>query len=333
MNTKKSVLVVGVGSIGERHVRCFAATGRAEMAICETNPKLRETVAEKYQVAHCYENLEKALGDGPTAVVICTPANLHIPMALAAARSGAHLFVEKPLSTKPDGLEELQQEIAHRGLIAAVAYVYRAHPVLAAMRAALHSGRFGAPVQIVAVSGQNFPFYRPAYRDIYYRDRATGGGAVQDALTHIVNAGEWLVGRVDRLVADLSHQVLEGVEVEDTVNLLTRHGSVLGCFSLNQHQAANENTITVICERGTVRFEFHENRWRSITAPGGIWEDHAFAVMGRDEWFIRQEQSFLNALDGLAPPLCSLDEAAQTLRVNLGILASAESGAWITIHD
>ena len=58
----------------------------------------------------------------------------------------------------------------------------------------IRSGRFGEPVQIVATCGQHFPHYRPAYRDTYYRDRRTGGGAVQDALTHIINAGEWLVG-------------------------------------------------------------------------------------------------------------------------------------------
>ena len=75
-----------------------------------------------------------------------------------------------------------------------VAYVYRAHPALMEMKQALDHGRFGRPLQVVAVSGQNFPFYRPAYRQTYYADRATGGGAIQDALTHVVNAAEWLVG-------------------------------------------------------------------------------------------------------------------------------------------
>ena len=70
----------------------------------------------------------------------------------------------------------------------------------AAMKAALDSGRFGRPVQLVAVCGQHFPTYRPAYREIYYRDRATGGGAIQDAITHVLNLGEWLIGPVDRLL-------------------------------------------------------------------------------------------------------------------------------------
>ncbi len=57
------VLVVGVGSIGERHVRCFGRTGRAELAICETNPELRKTIAERYGIKLQYAKLDEALAD------------------------------------------------------------------------------------------------------------------------------------------------------------------------------------------------------------------------------------------------------------------------------
>ncbi len=327
----KSILIVGVGSIGERHLRCFLATGRAEVSFCEVNPALRTIIAERYQVKKVFENMESALKERPAAVVICTPAHIHIPMATTAARTGAHLLIEKPLSTKMDGVDLLQKEIAERKLTTAIAYVYRAHPALAAMREAIQSGRFGAPVQIVATSGQNFPFYRPAYANTYYADRAMGGGAVQDALTHIINAGEWLVGPVDRLVADLGHQNIPGVTVEDTVHVLTRHGNIMGSFNMNQHQAPNENTITVICQRGTVRFEYHNCRWRWMTEPGNEWHDEPVGPLERDTLFIRQAEAFLDAIDG-ATPLCTLAEAAQTLRVNLAILNSAEQGAWQTIQ-
>ena len=55
-------------------------------------------------------------------------------------------------------------------------------------------------------------------------------------LTHLVNLAEWIVGPADRVLADASHQVLEGVDVEDTVHLLSRHGPVMAAFALNQHQ-------------------------------------------------------------------------------------------------
>src|SRR5262249_52229973 len=160
----------------------------------------------------------------------------------------------------------------------AVAYVYRMNPVLASMGHALTEGRFGKPVQLVAVSGQHFPTFRPAYRTNYYTDRALGGGAIQDALTDLLNAGEWLIGPVDRILADAAHQVLDGVTVEDTVHALTRQGPVMSCYSLNQHQAPNEITITVICDQGTARCELHKNRWRWMSQPEEPprWHDEQF---------------------------------------------------------
>src|SRR5205823_1887710 len=140
---------------------------------------------------------------------------------------GLHVLIEKPLSTSLEGVDELRNLGTLRGVTVSVAYVYRAFRVLAALREAFTSRRFGTPRQIIAIGGQHFPTYRPAYREIYYADRKQGGGAVQDALTHVVNLGEWLVGPVNRVVADAAHLVLPGVEVEDTAHVLTRQGGVL----------------------------------------------------------------------------------------------------------
>jgi predicted dehydrogenase len=146
-----------------------------------------------------------------------------------------------------------------------------------------------------------------------------------------LNAGEWLVGPIERLVADAAHQVLDGVTVEDTAHILTRHGSVLGSYSLNQHQAPNETTITVICEQGTVRWESHAQRWRWMLRPDEPWHDEPLEPQPRDAAFISQANRFLDAIEQGAKLLCTLEEGVQTLRVNLGALASIESQSWQSI--
>jgi len=326
---KKKVLVIGVGSIGERHVRCFQNTGRAEISICEPNDSLRNAIGKRYEIENQYQDLDSALENSYDAAVVAVPAHLHIPISQQAADAGIHVLIEKPLAVSPAGVEKLQQTVMDKNLVAAVAYVFRAIPALAAMKRALDSGQFGKPVQLVAVSGQHFPTYRPAYRDTYYRDRATGGGAIQDAITHVLNAGEWLVGPIDRLVADAAHQVLDGVEVEDSVHIMARQGNVLSSYSLNQHQAPNENTITVICQHGTARFEFHRHQWRWMT--DGDWQESPKLEIKRDTIFIRQADAFLDAIEKKSEPLCSLDEGLQTLLVNRAALASAEEQQWKNI--
>src|SRR5258706_59914 len=134
MSGRRSILVVGVGSIGERHLRCFASTGRAGMSFCEVNAGLRQWITDRYQVQRTFDHLDVALAERPDAVVICTPSHLHIAMATAAVRAGAHVLIEKPLSTSLAGIDALQQEVASSRRVASVAYVYRAHPALSAMR-------------------------------------------------------------------------------------------------------------------------------------------------------------------------------------------------------
>ena len=327
MRIKPRVLVVGTGSIGERHLRCLVNGKRAGVGVCEPNDLLRENVTRRYAVAAEFAALDRALGQQWHAAVIATPADTHVSIARQLAEHGIHLLIEKPLAVSMDGIAELMQVVREKQVRAAIAYVHRAHPALASMRDAIRSGRFGRPLQVVSVSGHHFPTARPAYQQIYYADRAKGGGAVQDALTHAVNAAEWLVGSVGRVIADASRQALAGVEVEDTAHLMTRHGTVMGAFVLNQYQMPDEFHITVVCERGTARYEPGANRWRWMDQPGGRWHDEvAAAPLERDDWFMIQANQFLDVIAGTQPPLCSLEEGVQTLRVNLAALRSADAG-------
>ena len=207
---KHRLLIIGVGSIGERHTRTFQRTGRVDLSICENNDQLRKAVADRYGITETYASLEQALDAGKFDVaLICTPSHLHIPMAAQLARAGKHVFIEKPLSLSLDGIAELLKLIKEKRVKSAVAFTYRSHPALRSMKEAIDSGRFDEPVEVIATWGQHFPKYRPAYRQIYYTSRKTGGGAIQDVLTHAINAGEFLAGPVSRLMADCGHQVLE----------------------------------------------------------------------------------------------------------------------------
>lgn len=329
------VLIIGVGSIGERHLRCFRATGRVEVGFCEPNEALRRTIARRYEIPQSWASLDDVFSDGSfraDIAVIAVPAPLHVPVATRLVEEGIHVFIEKPLSISLEGIDGLQAAIERRGVKAAVAYTYRSHPAMRDMKAAIDSGRFGRPVQAVSVWGQHFPKYRPAYREIYYTSRATGGGIIQDLLPHALNASEYLVGPIDRVQADAGHLALEGVEIEDTVHVLARHGSVMACYSANQHQAPNENTITVICERGTARFDLNQARWQSMFEPEGGWTTEYQFSQERDDIFISQAHLFLDVVAGKAEPACTVAEGLQTLQATLAVLEAADHPGWREVH-
>lgn len=327
MSEQLRVLVIGVGSIGERHVRCFQATGCTDVSICEPNTAIRGAVAERYGIAAAYSSLERALEHPFDLAVVATPAPFHVLQGRELVDRGISPLIEKPLSLNLDGLPELESAVETKATTAGVAYPFRAHPSVAAMREAILSGRFGRPLQVTVVAGQHFPTYRPAYREIYYRDRATGGGAIQDALTHMINAVEWIVGPTTSVVADAERLKLDGVAVEDTAHVVARNGDVLTTYSLNQHQPANELTVTIVCERGQARFEGHRVRWSWITEVDGAWQEET-ASLDRDALFRRQADEFLAAVKNRSRPLCTLAEGRATVQTVLAILKSLASKKW-----
>ena len=117
-------------------------------------------------------------------------------------------LIEKPLATRAEDIPRLRAAV--QGKPVQIAYVYRAHPAVEAVKQLIDAGDLGAVLQLTIVCGQHFPTYRPAYREIYYNDRRTGGGAIQDAVTHMINAAQYLVGRFDWVFADYAHQALPG---------------------------------------------------------------------------------------------------------------------------
>lgn len=320
--SQQCCLVIGCGSIGERHVRTFLATGRTRIVACDPRPEIRAQMQEKYGVAVATE-WKDALRD-PTlfATVIATPAPLHIPMAVEALRQSRHVLIEKPLALDLADTPALLSARDQARKFAAVAYIHHCQPVLQATRDFIRSKQFGAVKHAAISTGHHFPTARPAYREIYYRSHEQGGGAIQDALTHMANCVEWVLGPTERVFCDATHQVLEGVEVEDTVNVAARNGGALVSYALNQFQAPTETRMDFHAETGSVRVELQANRWGTMARGATEWTWHAFPIAERDRSFIAQANFFLDGCAGLPTPLCSLEEGVQTLRFNLAALQS-----------
>src|SRR5688572_25726561 len=111
------VLVVGAGSIGERHIRCFLATGRCEVSFVEIDETLRQMIAARY--AACgFATLEEGIKECSEIAVIATPAQLHVGMATKLAEAGIHLLIEKPLSTNETGIKQLMSLVREKQLLA-----------------------------------------------------------------------------------------------------------------------------------------------------------------------------------------------------------------------
>jgi len=318
-----NVLIVVGGSIGERHLRCFGQVGAEHISLCDSSDAIRQQLAKRYKIASAFSAVDDATRHTWDAVVICTPAHLHVEHALALLPTTRAMLIEKPLATTLDALPDLFEAAKDKPV--GVAYVMRGHPAVGCVKKLLSDGRIGALLQVTYTGGQHFPTYRPAYRDIYYARRETGGGAVQDAATHMFDLVQYLVGRFNSVYCDHGHQALEGVDVEDTVHLIARanEGRVMVSLALNQFMAPNESVLQLNGDRGSLRLHLHEHRYAILNHGESRWQWSETLVEDRDDLFRLQAETLLAAARGEGSMRCSLDDARHTLRINLAALESA----------
>ncbi len=130
--------------IGDVHRRAAILAGADVVGVLASSQQRSRQVADGWGVA-AYQDLAEVLADERVSVVhICTPNATHAPFATAALRAGKHVICEKPLGISLAEAERMCAVAVESGLVAAVPFVYRYHPVVREIRARRQAGEFGA---------------------------------------------------------------------------------------------------------------------------------------------------------------------------------------------
>ena len=109
-----NVMVVGCGSIGERHIsNILNLYPDFDLMAMDISPDRGEYIKKTYNI-NVFDNLLDAFSTDVDIYLICTPPNTHISLALRSIENGAHVFIEKPLSHNTDSIDDLIKK-AHEG--------------------------------------------------------------------------------------------------------------------------------------------------------------------------------------------------------------------------
>ena len=328
------VLVVGGGSIGERHVRCFLKTNECDVSVCEMDAAKRDKLAKTYAVKQAYPDFDKVPLDRFQVVVVACPAPFHMPQSLAAARAGCHVLCEKPLSDKPEGIQELIDTVRAKKLVAATAFTMRSVSAIRRLKQVIDEGTIGTARLAVSNISQFFPHIRPDYQRIYFAKKAMGGGCLFDMCPHTINMMEWFLGPETAISCLTDRLALEGIETDDTTIINTRHRSgafsQINCTMIAYHYRYD---VSIHGTKGSVVYDYVKGEVATYTQPeppAGKARIEKFPTE-RDELYIEQARHFLAATRGEKPVACTLEEGWQTLRAVFAARRSVESGQAETV--
>jgi len=326
------LLLAGLGSIGKRHLDNLRALGESDVDLYRTGAGTLVDAPLPGLAIH--RDLEAALSQRPRAVVVSNPTALHVPLALAAARAGAHLFIEKPLSDSLEGVAELEREVASRGLKVLVGFQFRFHPGLRQVHSWLQEGRIGPVVTARAHWGECLRSWHPweDYRGSYSARRSLGGGVVL-TLSHPFDYLRWLLGEVVAVSAQTGQLGGLEIEVEDTAHVLLRFASgAIGTVSLDYVERPPAHWLSIVGRRGRILWDNADGVARLYDAEGrarALWRPPL--SFERNTLFLDEMRHFLRCLQDSAEPRCTLDDGVRALRICLAAHESAAAGRSVRV--
>jgi len=285
-----------------------------------------------------HHDLDAALALRPAAAFICNPSALHVPVALACARSGVAVFVEKPLSHDLQGIAELQREVEGRRLPFHVGYNFRFHPGLQRMKALVESGFFGRLLSVRSEIAEYLPNWHryEDYRQMYAARADQGGGVILSQI-HEMDLICWFFGLPQSIVSHggkLSH--LE-IDVEDVASSLLRCEAASGSFPVLLHQDFLQRppvrTFKIVGDAGMAEIDLLANRLRVHDAQGDLCESDDFPGFVRNDMFLAEARHFLECLQQGGKPAVSLREGLQSLRVALAARQSLQERREVRLSE
>lgn len=316
----KRLLVVGLGSIGTRHVRLVRELIPGVQIVvlrhsnCQDLPELG--------IDHIVTSLEEALRYRPEAAVIANPASHHLDVALPLARAGVHLLIEKPISSTTQGVSELIEVCRARGLTLITGYNLRFLPSLQRFRELLEEARVGRVFSVRAEIGQFLPSWRPGsdYRQTVSAKAAFGGGVLLE-LSHEIDYLCWLFGEVEWVSAIQRKQSDLEIDVEDTAHLVlgfaheTGAVPVIAALNMDFIRHDTTRTCTVIGETGSLRWNALAGTVEIFEQGGNAWQTLFTHQHQRDETYLAEWSHFLACITDGGPSVISGHDGLAALRV------------------
>ncbi len=233
------------------------ARSSALVAVMRRNAALAEDYARRHGVPRWYSDANSLIADPDVdAVYIATPPASHKEYALAAARSGKPVYVEKPMALNARECDDMIAACKYAGVPLFVAYYRRAMPKFLAVRDLLDSGEIGDVRFARALLGrQPVPAEAdPATSTWRYVPEMSGGGHLHDMGSHQLDLLDFLLGPI-RQAKGISVNQTGLYPAEDSVvaSLAFDHG-VLGVGLWNSAAYAEEDLIEIVGDRGELHF-------------------------------------------------------------------------------
>ena len=302
--------------------------------------------------------------DDIDVIDICTSNNVHMPIAVAAAKAGKHIICEKPTAMNAAEAKAMLDAVESAGVKHMVAFNYRRVPAIALAKQMIEEGKIGKVFHFNAVYYQDW-LVDPDFPYVWRHDKkVAGSGAHGDMNAHIVDLARFLVGEIDAVcgaeeVFINERKMMDGsgkakVTADDALFSLAKFSDgALGSFMATRFASGRKNYLRfeLFGSEGSLLFNLErlneiqyytrsetgrEQGFRTILATES---DHPYIkkwwppghIIGWEHTFIHEVGDLLTAIaedESIAPNFL---DGLRNQQVLDAMQSSAEKKAWIDV--
>ncbi len=211
-----SFALAGLGMGGSTHARELNKLEGAHLAaVYGRNEDKAKKFAEEFGAPKAYSRFEEMLEDPEIDVVnVLTPNGLHGEFAIAAAKAGKHVVVEKPIEITVARGVEVVRACEENGVTLSAVFQMRFGESATRLKQAIDEGRMGRLMIADAIDKEG---RRPEYYgNDYWRGtrELEGGGSLITQSIHVIDLLQWLAGPIESVFAK-TRTVRHDIETED----------------------------------------------------------------------------------------------------------------------
>ena len=322
-----NILVIGAGSIGQRHIQNLKFLGINNVEVFDNNKKLLKHVEKKFKI----KILNKLKFNKIDCTLICTPPSSHIQLAKLALEENSNVFIEKPLSNSLKGTNLIAKLAKKKSLKIFVGYVFRFDKGLIKINDFLKQNKIGDVVSYDAYEGWNLANWRPwqKFEKSYTTSEKLGGGIILDG-SHELNYLQWLEGEIDYVFSLYRKIPKMKIKTEGISEILTQFNSkVIGRIHLDFINPKYNRHCEILGNKGSINWSY-ENLSFTIRKNNGTAKLFKYEK-DPNKMYVDEIQHVINCIDDKESNRITLDDAKKTLAISLSIKESGKQKKLIKI--
>ena len=320
------VLIIGGGSIGQRHLMNLKNLGIKKISVFDSDNKKRKEIEKKHRV-NTYTNINLALKENWDIVFICTPPSTHIKIALKLIEKKVPIFIEKPLSNDLKNIPNLIKKINKYKIPVMIGYNLNFHPQIQEIKKILQKNILGKIWGSRVEYGQYLPDWRPCqdYKKSYSAQKKLGGGIVLDDI-HEIDYLYYLFGKVNKIFGLVEKISNLKINTEDYAEIILwfKNGPV-GEIHMDYLQRVASRNIKIIGEKGTLTLDLKKSELSYFLLKDKKWHVKKIKNFDYNQTYIREIKHFLKCIKNKKSPEPNINRGYETLKIALAAKKSARS--------